>query len=196
MTAPITFENGIAIGPGVSIGDFPAYNSFTLTSSDFVYSYSYNTDSNGVQYPQPQGTGGRDGFILNLSAIPPMYGNLQFVAFDPYQASNFSTGNGPAIYELFNNLTNTGVIQNYYSSIWSVTWAAGSTITQGYAILGGSPGGSASNMFLLIAPVDTSVPGWNTNPPNNGSTPALAGTYLFPATFTLVQPVTNKGGWC
>ena len=196
MTTPITIENGISIGPGVTIGDVPALTSFTLTSSDFVYAYPYNTDSNGLQYPTPLGTGGRDGFTLDLSSIPPMYGNLQYVCFDAYVAADFSTGNGPAMYEFFLGLSNSGVIQPYQSSIWSVTWAAGSTITNGYVIMGGSPNGSDSSMFLLIAPVDTSVPGWDTDPPNTNTTPALAGTYLFPATFTLVQPVVNKGGWC
>jgi hypothetical protein len=46
---------------------------------------------------------------------------------------------------------------------------------------------------MFIAPLDTTDSSWNQ--PGN-STTVLEGNYYFPATFTLIEPVFDKGGWC
>lgn len=178
---------GITVGAGVGLGESTSY-SITLQSSDFFNGYSYNTGT--VQYPIPLGTNGVDGFTVDFSHIPPDNSNWIYTAFSPYYVNI----NSQPVADFFNNTVAAGALA--YASqpaLWSVSWALGSSINTGYVIMSGT---NAFNGALLIAPVDTAVTGWNTSPPDNGTTTELAGTFLFPATFTLVTPAIDKGGWC
>jgi hypothetical protein len=54
--------------------------------------------------------------------------------------------------------------------------------------------------FLAMGTVDTTVSGWDTpgqNPLNNPNMRAANGTFMFPATFRLIQPViADQVDWC
>ena len=178
---------GVSLGAGIGLGASTSY-SITLQSSDFSGGFSYNTGT--VQYPIPLGTNGVDGFTVDFSHIPPDNSNWIYTAFSPYYVNI----NSQPVADFFNNTVSAGAL-SYVSqpALWSVTWGAGSSIASGYAVMSGT---NNSNGGLLIAPVDTTVTGWNTSPPTNDTTTELAGTFLFPATFTLVTPAINKGGWC
>ena len=188
MSLPgIKIGGGITIGGGISVGPAATY-SITLQSSDFAAGYPYSTAT--VQYPQPLGTNGVDGFTVDFSHIPPDNSNFIYTAFSPYYVNI----NSQPVADFFNNTVSAGAL-SYVSqpALWSVSWALGSSINTGYVIMSGT---NVFNGALLIAPVDTAVTGWNTSPPDNGTTTELAGTFLFPATFTLVTPAIDKGGWC
>ena len=188
MSLPgIKIGGGITIGGGISVGPAATY-SITLQSSDFTNGYSYNSAT--VQYPIPLGTNGVDGFTVDFSHIPPDPSDWIYTAYSPYTA----TINSQSVADFFNGLVTAGVLSSATEpALWSVTWGAGSSIASGYAVMTGVP---VVNNNILVAPVDTGAAGWNTSPPDNGTTTELAGTFLFPATFTLVQPAINKGGWC
>lgn len=183
----IEIGGSIQIGGGINIGDNTSY-SITFQSSDFTQGYAFNTQT--IDYPIPLGTNGIDGFTVDLSNIPPDSTYLNYTANSPYNVQI----NNQTVADFFNGLVTAGLLSSAsQSSLYSVTWETGSSITNGYAIMSGT---SSSGGSLLIAPVDTAVTGWNTNPPTNNTTQELAGTFLFPATFTLVNPVVHKGGWC
>ena len=188
MSLPgIIIQGGITIGGGISIGTAASY-SITLQASDFAAGYSYNSAT--VQYPQPIGTNGVDGFTVDFSHIPPDNSNFIYTAYSPYNA----VINSQSVADFFNGLVTAGALSSATeAALWSVTWGAGSSIASGYAVMSGVANNAGS---MLIAPVDTGAAGWNTSPPQNNFTQELAGTFLFPATFTLVQPAINKGGWC
>jgi hypothetical protein len=186
----LTMRPGVNIRPGVTLrGNNTTSFSITLAPEDFNQAITYNS-TNGHAYPTVLGTNGVDGFTLDFTYVSSDNSNWIHTSYVPYYViTNIYT-----IPDFFNNLVTLGVLSSVnQSALWSVTWAAGSSITNGYVIMSGI---GNLNDGLVIAPVDTTVTGWNTNPPNNDSTTALAGTFLFPATFTLVTPAINKGGWC
>jgi len=80
---------------------------------------------------------------------------------------------------------------NSQGYVYNVTWGAGSSIASGLAKLGFYAGGDAYINIQTIDPTDTDYQQNNTN---NGT--SLAGTFLFPATFTIYSPLTDKNGWC
>ena len=184
MVAPITIGAGIQVGSGVSVG--PSPYSFTLTSAD-ISSANYFGYYNGNAYPAPIGTNGVDGFTLTFYAGQPAgyyrSGNI------PYAINIGSTD----IVAYFNSLVTQGVIGNAYEDyLWEAQWAPGSTHTNTYVALSGV-GNPGNNMF--VCPLDPADPTYNQSVGYAGSR-GLEGTYLFPATFTLVRPTVTKGGWC
>ena len=98
--------------------------------------------------------------------------------------SNYSQIEG-----VFNNL---GIINNNTGFICEVTWAAGSTVTQGYAKINYD----SAQKRVVINTVDPSDPNSMNNDNNSGSGTQLAGTFKFPATFKVMLPLDQKGGWC
>jgi hypothetical protein len=75
--------------------------------------------------------------------------------------------------------------------ICSVEWGPGSSVPRGVAkVAYGS-----NNGYITICPVDPSDSNYGNNDGNSAGTP-LTGTFNFPATFTLLNPLDNKGGWC
>ena len=189
MSVSLTLGQGLTIGKGITFGAGTGTSySITLQASDFTQGYSYNSTT--VQYPQPLGTNGVDGFTVDFSHIPPDNSDWIYTAYSPYVA----TINSQSVADFFNSLVTAGVLSSAtQAALWSVTWGAGSSIASGYVVMTGVP---VVNNNILVAPVDTAVSGWNTVPPNNFTTTELAGTFYFPATFTLVNPVIDKGWWC
>jgi hypothetical protein len=79
--------------------------------------------------------------------------------------------------------------------IFNVTWGAGSSISTGLVRIGVN---SSYNQFLISA-VDTAYNDWYLNSgPGNPVNPSLAGTFYFPATFTLHTPLiqSESNYWC
>jgi hypothetical protein len=93
---------------------------------------------------------------------------------------------------IINAFANAGIATNDNSGyICSVEWGPGSSVKRGYAKVAFQ----AQNGFLTIDTIDPS----NANNFNNDSGTdglSLVGTFNFPATFTLINPLDNKGGWC
>lgn len=158
--------------------------SFTLTSADIVQGQNYNS-WNGNLFPAPIGASGEEGFTLTFYSGQPSY--LSQADAIPYEASMDSQ----AIADFFVNLTNLGVLAYpNETTIWNVQWGPGSTYATGVVSMDGI---QFFDSTMRIAPLDTTDPTWDQ--PGN-STTALPGTYKFPATFTLILPVFDKGGWC
>jgi len=172
----ITIEGGIDIGGGITVSQ--ELGSFTITSTDILGSGSaiyLNTT--------PIGTNGRDGFT-NTGPDDLYVG---------YYAQNLDS----AIVTIITNyLTALGISPtNSQGYVYNVTWGAGSSISSGLAKLGFYSGnGTPSNAYFDLQTIDPSITSWQNN--NNASGTSLAGTFLFPATFTIYQPLTDKNGWC
>jgi hypothetical protein len=148
-------------------------SSFTINPSDFTGGGPIYQNTFGV------GTNGVDGFV-NTAA----QGNF----LEGYYGAGLTAG---AISTISAAITQAGLDPNNNTGyIWSVTWGAGSSISSGYVKFGYyEPGG-----YFDIQTVDPSDTDWQLPGYNNGT--SLAGTFLFPATFTQYLPLTNKGGWC
>ena len=167
---------GISIGSGITIGT----TSFTITSADIL-------GSGGAIYQNTTalGTNGVDGFE-NTAADATWLG-------EGYYASNLSSALVNTISEY---VTALGISPtNSQGYVYEVTWGAGSSIGSGLAKLGFYNGGGdptqASFDIQTIDPTDTT---WQNNNTNDGT--SLVGTFLFPATFTIYLPLTDKNGWC
>jgi hypothetical protein len=189
---PVSIGAGWRIGPGVSLGSGGGFT-FTLTSADISGGYGgYNSWFDGAttqNYPVALGTNGVDGF--SIAFYPGQPSGFDKVGNVPYSCTITSQ----AIVDFFNNLVTQGVITSATNTlaVWDVTWGVGSTSPTGAVVLGGV--GSVGNT-MYMATADTSIPGYDTNPPNTFSTVTKEGTWLFPATFTLRTPAVDKGGWC
>lgn len=184
----ITIEGGIDIGGGITIGEESAL-SFTLSPSDITQGYyAYNSNS-GNNYPSAAlGANGNEGFVLTF--YPGQPSTYDWIGNDPY----WCTISSSTIVTFFNDLVTNGYLTSPFEMVlFNVVWGAGSTYPTGVVALSGI--GSVGNQ-MYMCPVDTTVTGWNTNPPNSYATKGLPGTYNFPATFTLKQPKVDKGGWC
>jgi hypothetical protein len=147
--------------------------SFTLNSSDFTNGQAIYQDTLTV------GTNGIDGFI-NTAA----QGGLE--------QGYFGYGLTPsAISYISSAVTAAGIDPNNSTGyIWSVTWGAGSSISSGLVKFGYYGNGGQFDI-QTVDPTDTD---WQI--PGNLNGTSLVGTFLFPATFTIYNPLTNKGGWC
>ncbi len=55
-------------------------------------------------------------------------------------------------------------------------------------------GSNVDGVSFDIQTIDTSDTNYLT--PNNADGTSLVGTFLFPATFTIYEPLTDKNGWC
>ena len=75
--------------------------------------------------------------------------------------------------------------------VWLATWGAGSSISFGLVKIGYNNGVYA---LLDIQAIDPNDLNWQNSGNTTGT--SLVGTFLFPATFTIYDPLTNKAGWC
>jgi hypothetical protein len=167
------------------LSDLPGGYSFTLNSSDIQVGYGNYNSWNGHNYPVALGTNGVDGFSLTFYAGQPS--DLSKAAWVPYQ---FNIGS-QTIVDFFNNLVSSNVLPYAWeTTLWNVQWGPGSTHASGVVSLSGT---NTVGYTIYMAPLDTTDPTWNQS---GNSTLALEGTYNFPATFTLIEPAFNKGGWC
>ena len=187
MTAPITIEAGIQIGPGINIGDFPVGTlSFTISPSDFA---NANNGQNIV-------TNTPTGFTNNGTQGPG----------DNYYAPLLGALNGgisPAkLDELRAFWAANGLTTNSASYIFTATWDASSSPQSTKVVL--SLFDDPNYGLLDIGTVTTATNAWQTGGQdiyNSGGDPAglisAQGTYNFPATFTLYSPlITNNSDWC
>ena len=147
--------------------------SFTITSSDFTFGGDIDTDTT------PLGVDGVDGFENTAS---------QNSLYDGYYGTGLSGTSLSGLTTAYNNL-GLGLSDNI-GRLWYVTWGSGSSINQGIVKFGGNVNG----VFFDIQTIDTTDPAYLEN--DNGNGTSLVGTFLFPATFTIYQPITNKYGWC
>ena len=146
---------------------------FTISPSDFTNGGPIYQNTFGV------GTNGVDGFV-NTAAQGNFLEGYYGQGLTPSAVSAISAA-----------VTQAGLDPNNQTGyIWSVTWGAGSSISTGYVKFGYYAPGS----YFDIQTVDPADTDWQLPGYNNGT--SLAGTFLFPATFTIYSPLTNKGGWC
>ena len=187
MTAPITIEAGIEIGPGINIGDFPVGTlSFTISPSDFAN--ANNGQSIVTNTPTGFTNNGTQGPGENYYA--PLLGAL-------------NGGISPAkLDELRAFWAANGLTTNSASYIFTVTWDASSSPQSTKVVL--SLFDDPNYGLLDIGTVTTGTNVWQTGGQdiyNPGGDPAglisAQGTYNFPATFTLYSPlITNDSNWC
>jgi hypothetical protein len=172
----------IIIGPGIEIGggiNIGGAASFTITSADIL-----GAGQAIYQDTTPIGTNGVDGF-QNTAA----QNNL----IEGYYAYNL---NPTLVTTISNYVTAQGInptsVQGY---VYNVTWGAGSSIASGLAKLGFYSGsGDPTQSYVDIQTIDPTDTDYQTD--NSTSGTSLVGTFLFPATFTIYTPLTDKNGWC
>ena len=138
----------------------------------YVVSLTATSGNIGDQYAQL--TGGTNAIYQNLFAFFRQLGLYNVNSLN-YTGSQFDPN-------------------NFNAYIFNVTWADSSTgkVRMGY---------NASSGVLFITTVDTGSTDWQTASPSTypGPTnPVQAGTFSFPATFTLYTPTTESSGnyWC
>jgi hypothetical protein len=169
------FEQNIVL---VDNGAFPPPSipvaTFTISSSDF-------TNGNAIyQDTTPIGVDGVDGFT---NTAPQ--GNLA----EGYYGQGLTPN---AVSRISSAVTEAGLDPNNSTGyVWRVSWGAGSTVSTGYVKFGyyGSP-----SEYFDIQTIDPTDTDWQLSGNTNGT--SLVGTFLFPATFSIYTPLTNKGGWC
>jgi hypothetical protein len=161
---------GIAFGAGITIT--PAPTSFTLTSADILSvntGYGCEGDTTGFSIG---GDYNSTGACYNPSLTTPMQDEL--IGF--WNINGLSVGSATYLFD--------------------VTWAPGSSTntTRNVMVIG------SETIYLVMGTVDTNVTGWDTpgqNPLTSSNMKAANGTFLFPATFTLIQPpIQNLIDWC
>lgn len=156
---------------------------FTLSPSDF-------TNANWGTYISPLSPQS-DGFQTTGQSGPGE-------AFYGPNLSIDGGGNLPKLNEIRSYWTNNGINANSNAYMFNVTWGAGSTLSSGVVIMVLYDYGD-TNARLQLGVVDTSDPIWQTPGTSYYSGPihTLAGTWKFPATFTLIQPpIADGNNWC
>ena len=181
----LSIGTGITIGGGIAFSALTVF-SFTLTSADFT-SFGTGTGATAI---------GNTGFSISGS-----WGATQA---DYYTNLGASSGGNPAksaeilAYWTANGLTlNGGGAGGAY--MFDVSWGAGSSTntTRNVVVLRfdyTDPNATA----LVIGTVDTNNAGWDTPGQDPYNTIRAAnGTFLLPATFTLIQPtIEDINDWC
>lgn len=165
---------GVIFQNGLSFGAIPQGYSFTLTSSSF--------DEN-----EPYGPvcGNQEGeFLSNFTGILVANNSGDGWCGVAATLSDYT--------EIDLAYTSAGVGVDSSGFMCNVTWGTGSTVQNGVVKV----------MYrtdihtIRISPIDaTDVDYLNNNNSANDIT-ALSGTFYFPATFTLLTPLIDKGGWC
>ena len=175
MVAPIQIGGGIEIGGAISIGS----GGFTITAADILGFGASIYQDTGVL-----GTNGVDGFFNSAAQNNLAQG---------YYAQNLDSALVTAISAY---VTALGISpSNSTGYVYTVTWAAGSSISSGLAKLGFYNGsGDTTQSTVDIQTIDPTDTNYQQNNTENGT--SLVGTFLFPATFTIYAPLTDKLGWC
>ena len=164
---------GILFQNGVSIGVTTGY-SFTLTSDMFNgggWANSICDNTSG------QWSNNLSGFTVN-QAVPNIYCgvNAQLTTYASIEAA----------------FTAAGGALDWHGYVCSVNWGPGSTISNGYAKVSYSQ----NNHSINISTIDITDTDYLISNTNAGDSTSLAGTFNFPATFTILSPLIDKGGWC
>ena len=167
----VTFGPGITISSGVSVT--PSLAGFTINSSDITTGFPVYQNTTAL------GTNGVDGFE-NTAAENWLGEGYQINGLTPSLVSAVSS-----------YVSQYGINPNNTSGyVYNVTWGAGSSIISGLVKIGFN----ANSSYMLIQAIDPADTNWQQDGNNSGT--SLVGTFLFPATFTIYQPLTNKSGWC
>jgi hypothetical protein len=164
-------------------GYWNSYGGFTLSQADFV-------NANWGTYISPL-TNQNDGFQTTGQSGPgeAFYG--------PWLSLDYG-GNPTKLAEIRNYWSSKGLNTNTNAYMFNVIWGSGSTLNSGVVIMGFYDYGD-NNTYLDLGVVNTSNPIWQTSGTGYYSGPilTLAGTWTFPATFTLIQPpIINGNNWC
>ena len=161
---------GISVGGGINIGATSPL--FVLTSAD-ISSVGFGTGCEG------DNTGFSIGGDFNSTGA----------CYNP-------TLTGPKATELTNFFNNNGLSIGSNSYLFDVQWGPGSSTntTRNVMVI------MNETSFLAMGTVDTNVTGWDTpgqDPLFSPTMKAANGTFLFPATFTLIQPpIVDQVNWC
>lgn len=179
MVAPIQIGGGIEIGGSVGIG--PNYKvGFTLTSADFVNlnaGYGCEGDNTGFSVGGSHGAG------------EAFYG--------PILSANYG-GNATKSAEILAYWNSHGLTLTDNSYLFDVTWGPGSSTntTRNVVVMTfyyNNPDSTNLNMGV----VDTNIAGWDTAGQNPFAIAAANGTFMLPATFSLIEPpVQDISSWC
>ena len=157
------------------------YGGFTLSSSDFTH-YNYGS------FVSPLGN---SGFTTTGQGGPG------WALYEPILNLDYG-GNPTKLAEIRAFWAANGLNPNTNAYMFNVTWGAGSTLSSGVVIIEFVYSNDNST-YLNIGVVDTSDPIWQTSGTGyfNGPIYTLAGTWNFPATFTLITPlIVNGQDWC
>lgn len=168
-----TSPYGLPSGFTQIAGDRPGGPSFTITSSMFDGSAWYNSicGSNG------EWLNNLSGITVNQAASNLYCGvNAQLTTYDSIESA----------------FTAAGAALDWHGYVCSVNWGPGSTISNGYAKVSYSQ----NNHSINISTIDTTDVDYLINNSNSNDGTSLAGTFNFPATFTILAPLIDKGGWC
>ena len=172
----IQIGGSIQIGGGIGIGGSAG---FTITSADILgFGAAIYQDTTVL------GTNGVDGFENTVA---------QSGLAEGYYAQNLD----PALVTAISNyVTALGIPPNNSTGyVYTVTWGAGSSIASGLVKLGFYNGaGDPTQSTVTIQTIDPTDTNYQQNNSSNGT--SLVGTFLFPATFTIYSPLTDKNGWC
>jgi hypothetical protein len=166
----ITVEGGISIGGNITIASGPA--SFTLTAAD-ISSVSVGIGCEG------DNTGFSIGGNFNSTGA----------CYNPTLTMSKAT----ALVDFWNSY---GLSIGGATYLFDVAWGPGSSTntTRNVMVIGNQ------TSYLVTGTVDTNVTGWDTpgqNPLSSPNMKAANGTFLFPATFTLIQPpIQDSIDWC
>jgi hypothetical protein len=147
--------------------------SFTLTSDMFDANAGYGSVC-GTQEGE---------FLSNFSGITVANSNGAYCGV-------YATLSGYT--EINLAFTSAGIGVDGSGFMCNVTWGSGSTIQSGvvkvmYRI---------DNHNIRICPIDATDVDYLINNNDSNDSTALVGTFNFPATFTLLIPLVDKGGWC
>ena len=171
----MTIGGGITIGGNIVIGN----SGFTITSADIL-----GAGAAIYQDTTPIGTNGVDGFE-NTAAQSGLAQGYYIQNLDPALVTIIS-----------NYVTALGIPPNNSTGyVYTVTWGAGSSIASGLVKLGFYNGnGDTTQSTVDIQTIDPTDTDYQIDNSNSGT--SLVGTFLFPATFTIYTPLTEKNGWC
>jgi hypothetical protein len=163
----IIFQNGFGLGAA------PSTTTFTITS-DMFNSGSYA----GPVCNDPQGQfNGLTGFTVSQSSDISC-GVFTYLSGYTSVEQSFTAANAP---------------MDWHGIVCSVAWGPGSTVSNGFAKVAYDSNNSHMIRISTIDPTDTD---YLTNDNNSGNSTSLVGTFNFPATFTILTPIIEKGGWC
>jgi hypothetical protein len=171
----LTIGGGITIGGQITISNA----GFTITSADIL-----GFGAAIYQDTTPIGTNGVDGFENTAAQTGLAQG---------YYIQNLD----PALVTIISNyVTALGIPPNNSTGyVYTVNWGASSSIASGLVKLGFyNGGGDTTQSTVDIQTIDPTDTDYQIDNSNNGT--SLVGTFLFPATFTIYTPLTEKNGWC
>ena len=180
MSVSLTLGQGLTIGKGITFGAGSGGASFTISPSDFTntnngYGNEGDNTGFGIGGSHPAGEACY-GAILDGSAGGSTAKSAEILAFWNAQ----------------------GLTVNDNSYLFDVSWGPGSsTNTTRNVVVMTFIYNNPNSTTLQLGVVDTNVTGWDTPGQNPFSITAANGTFMLPATFTLIKPtIQDTYSWC